>query len=89
MAFAVIYSRAKSFRKALLGSLLVGKTFAIVYLLANLGRKALTLYLINKRYPWIAREIHITVYEILFASFLVTAITTAPFPLIVKHAGRV
>ncbi len=88
LTFVVIYSRTESFRKALLGSLFVGKTFAIVYLLSGLDRTVLTLYLINKRYPWIVREVHITVCEILFTSFLVTAITTALFPLIVKQMGR-
>ena len=88
ITFCVIYSKTESFRKALLGSLFVGKTFAVVYRISGLDKVVLTLYLVNRKAPWIARSIHSTACETIFVSFLATTVLVIAFPLIVKHMGR-
>ncbi|NPA96176.1 MAG: hypothetical protein GXO32_01075 [Crenarchaeota archaeon] len=88
LAFVTIYSRTPSFRQALLGSLFVGKTFAIVYWISGLDRTLLTIYLIDRHAPWIVKTVRITACETIFLSFLVTALTIASWPLIARHLPR-
>jgi len=88
LAFVVIYSKTSSFRQALLGSLFVGKTFAIVYWISGLDHTVLTLYLVNRHNPAIVRVVHITACEIIFTSFLVTALSVGLWPLIQRHLPR-
>jgi len=88
LTFIAIYNKSGSFRKAFLGSLLVGKTFAVIYWVAGLNRTLLTIYLINRRAPWVVHEIRITACLLLILSFATAAATTAAWPLIIKHAPR-
>ena len=88
LTFVTIYSKSGSFRKALLGSLLIGKTFAAVYWVAGLNHTVLTLYLINKRAPWVVHEVHITACLLLMLIFAASTATTLTWPLITKHAPR-
>ncbi len=88
LAFCVIYSKTESFRKALLGSLFAGKTFAVVYWISGLDRTLFTVYLIDRKAPWIVREVHVTACEVIFLSFLATALTLALWPLILRQLPR-
>jgi len=85
LTFCVIFIKTESFRKGLLGSLFVGKTFAIVYWISGLDRTLMTLYIVNRRYPWVIKVVHITACEVVLVSFAVTAATLIAWPLIAKH----
>lgn len=88
VTFITIYVKTESFRKAMLCALIVGKAFAVVYWIAGLDHTVLTIYVINRKAPWVVHEVRITACETLILSFLLTTLTIILYPTITKHAPK-
>ncbi len=74
LVWSVVYLKTGSFRKSMLASLLVGKSFALAYRLGGLDRTVATLYLVN-RATGAVKPISITACELLFLAFLASFLT--------------
>jgi len=88
LTFVTIYGKSGSFRKALLGSLFVGKTFAVVYWIAGLNRTVATIYIINRKAPWVVHEVRVTACLLILLSFAATLTTTIAWPTITKQLPK-
>ena len=87
LVWTVVYLKTGSFRKSMIASLLVGKSFAIAYKLGGLDRTVATLYLVN-RATGLVKPIEITACEILFLAFLASLIAVIYAPVLQKHLPR-
>ncbi len=72
----VAWKMTRSFFKAWLVMLLVGKVLAAIYYFAGLDRTVFIINLVNRQNPEITRIVHVTAAELLFISFLLTLVSS-------------
>lgn len=85
VVFGLVYSRTGSIRKGVLAALVLGKAWALSMYLLGLDRPVIRFYLVNKRYPWVHREIVITANQLIFLAYLSSFILIVALPIIVEE----
>jgi len=86
MVWGLVYSKTGDFRKSTIGSLLVAKTFAVVYKLAGLDRTILKFYLIGR--DGTIRELHVTMIEVLLLLLFTSLLATIYYPVVTRHMPK-
>ena len=87
LVWTVVYLRTGSFRKSMIASLLVDKSFALAYKLGGIDRTILILYLVD-RATGAVKPVSITACELLFLAFLASLLFILYIPVITKHLPR-
>jgi len=88
LVFITAWRFFNSFRAALAAMLIVGTKWTIILSLFGYDKVLYTFYLVNRKAPWIIKEVNITVCQVISLSYILTLIIVIAWPWIVSILPR-
>jgi len=85
LVFILAWRFFGSFRAALAAMLIVGTKWTIILSLFGYDKAFWTFYLVNKKYPWLVKEVSITVCQVVTISYILTLAAVIVWPWIMRN----